>query len=270
MEASSGSVMAAHGKNYNMVEDLNLVSNWLARQDTDIDTSRSSIVVLAGNAVLPVIEHAFHQARELQALLLITGGVGHSTGWLYQAVQQSSRYQHIHTGGRTEASVIGEMAATVAGLPPEQILLECEATNCGENVDFSWRLMQLRGLAPQQLVVVQDPTMQRRTMATFARLKNQVSILPDCVSSPGFVPRLTGQCEDIAFENEATGLWPVNRFIELVMGELPRLYDDNNGYGPAGKGFIAHVPLPEEIMLAWQRLSACEPLRGMLAARKLA
>lgn len=270
METFSGSNRAAWGENHNLIDDINRVSDWLAQRDTDFNTSCSSVIVLAGNAVIPVIEHAFNLALELQATLIITGGIGHSTGWLYQSVQHSTRYQHIHTGGRTEASVIGEMATTVAGLPPEQILLECEATNCGENVDFTWRLMQLRSLAPEQLIVVQDPTMQRRTMATFARLQSQAPALPLRVSSPGLVPRLTLQNGEVAFGNEDTGLWPVNRFIELVMGELPRLYDDNNGYGPAGKGYIAHVPLPGNIMDAWQRLTASEHLQALLAARKLA
>ena len=38
------------------------------------------------------------------------------------------------------------------------------------------------------------------------------------------------------------------------MGEIPRLNDDAEGYGPAGKNFIAHVEIPAEIRAAFQRL----------------
>ncbi|WEQ52803.1 hypothetical protein LV478_04460 [Komagataeibacter oboediens] len=36
----------------------------------------------------------------------------------------------------------------------------------------------------------------------------------------------------------------LERFISLVMGEIPRLRDDENGYGPKGKGFIPHIEIP--------------------------
>ena len=35
--------------------------------------------------------------------------------------------------------------------------------------------------------------------------------------------------------------------LELLFGEVIRLRDDENGYGPRGKGFIVHVEVPEEI-----------------------
>lgn len=30
-------------------------------------------------------------------------------------------------------------------------------------------------------------------------------------------------------------------------GEIPRLRDDVNGYGPKGKKFIAHVNIPDKV-----------------------
>jgi hypothetical protein len=38
------------------------------------------------------------------------------------------------------------------------------------------------------------------------------------------------------------------------MGEIPRLRDDKDGYGPQGRGFIAHVDVPGHIEAAWSRL----------------
>lgn len=59
--------------------------------------------------------------------------------------------------------------------------------------------------------------------------------------------------------SQQQGVWEVDRFISLLLGEIPRLRDDANGYGPAGKGFIDHVDIPEEVEGAWTRLSQHYP-----------
>jgi hypothetical protein len=38
------------------------------------------------------------------------------------------------------------------------------------------------------------------------------------------------------------------------MGEMTRLNDDEDGYGPAGKGFIGHVKIPNHVIGSWRRL----------------
>lgn len=38
------------------------------------------------------------------------------------------------------------------------------------------------------------------------------------------------------------------------MGEIPRLRDDADGYGPNGRGFIAHVDIPPEVEAAFAEL----------------
>ena len=38
------------------------------------------------------------------------------------------------------------------------------------------------------------------------------------------------------------------------LGEIPRLTDDLNGYGPKGKGYIAHVDIPEKVRAAFEEL----------------
>lgn len=58
----------------------------------------------------------------------------------------------------------------------------------------------------------------------------------------------------LAYEKEIWGMWEINRYISLLMGEIPRLSDDENGYGPKGKGFIAHVDIPLEVRNAFNEL----------------
>ena len=58
------------------------------------------------------------------------------------------------------------------------------------------------------------------------------------------------------------GLWPVTRYLGLLLGELPRLQDTPEGYGPRGKDFISHVTFPPEILDAWRQLREDVHCRG--------
>jgi hypothetical protein len=49
-------------------------------------------------------------------------------------------------------------------------------------------------------------------------------------------------------------MWPVDRYVTLLMGEVPRLTDDANGYGPAGRGYTAHVDVPPQVRRAYTHL----------------
>lgn len=53
----------------------------------------------------------------------------------------------------------------------------------------------------------------------------------------------------------------MNRYLELVMGEIPRIRDDQNGYGPKGRDIIPHVNIPAEVEQAYSRLCDAIPNR---------
>jgi len=54
-------------------------------------------------------------------------------------------------------------------VPRENILVEPNSTNTGENVQFTRRLLEERGLDPHKFIVVQKPYMERRAFATIRR-----------------------------------------------------------------------------------------------------
>ncbi|MDH2692737.1 hypothetical protein QDX80_23695, partial [Escherichia coli] len=60
--------------------------------------------------------------------------------------------------------------------------------------------------------------------------------------------------QELAYESDIFGMWDVERYITLLMGEIPRLSDDGDGYGPLGKNFIAHVDVPNEVKTAFLEL----------------
>jgi hypothetical protein len=65
-----------------------------------------------------------------------------------------------------EADRFAEIAVSL-GVPRERILIENRSTNTGENVTFTKRLLEERGIDPQTFIVVQKPYMERRSYATF-------------------------------------------------------------------------------------------------------
>lgn len=86
---------------------INTVGRWLAQNDfTGNITVQSDCVILAGNAVIPTIDAACRIAKEQQVPLLISGGIGHSTRFLYDAIAQHPRYNIIRTTGRAEAAIL--------------------------------------------------------------------------------------------------------------------------------------------------------------------
>lgn len=59
---------------------------------------------------------------------------------------------------------------------------------------------------------------------------------------------------ELVFTEEIQGMWDMDRYISLLMGEIPRLTDNSEGYGPKGKNYIAHVDIPPEVQKAFEDL----------------
>lgn len=248
----------------------NRVGEWLAQNDfpTPPVNAEADLVVLAGNAVIPTIDAACRLAAENRTLL-ISGGIGHSTTFLYAAVARHPRYNTLRTTGRAEAAILADIAHQFWNIPHERIVVEARSTNCGENARFTRDMIEQQGIASRDAIVVQDPTMQRRTMATFTHVWQNVADAPRWHSYPGYLPVLCNTDNGLTFTDEAQSVWPVERYLSLLLGELPRIQDDENGYGPRGKGFIAHVDMPGEVLAAWQTLREDALLREALSSRSL-
>jgi Uncharacterized conserved protein len=267
-----GSLMLTHFPplNDDTLHAVNRIGEWLAQNDfpTPPVNVDADLVVLAGNAVIPTIDAACQLAAENRTLL-ISGGIGHSTTFLYAAIARHPRYNILRTTGRAEASILADIAHQFWNIPHERIVIEERSTNCGENASFTRETMAQRGITCRNGIVVQDPTMQRRTMATFAKVWQDEPDAPKWSSYPGYLPVLQNGNLSVTFAGQANDVWPVERYLSLLLGELPRLQDDENGYGPRGKGFIAHVDIPEDVHNAWQILTQDRLLREALTSRSL-
>ena len=228
--------------------DEALIGRYLARRDP-IDRP-VDLVVLMGSAVLESVEVAAELYREgVAPRIVVSGGIGHSTRHLEAAVRR--RRLNVETSGRPESHVFRELLKQY-GVAPEAIVVEDRSTNCGENADFTRQLID----EPASLLLIQDPTMQRRTHACFER---SFADLPGTalISHAPLIPWI-GR-DHVSSGPARPEVWSRVRFRSLILGEIRRLRDDAEGYGPRGKNFIDHIEVPADVLTAYAKLATAYP-----------
>ena len=95
--------------------------------------------------------------------------------------------------------------------------------------------------------------MQRRMDAGLRKFAEDDLLIINYASYRAFV---TAESGELAYSERIQGMWDMDRYVNLLMGEIPRLKDDENGYGPNGKDFIAHVDIPGTVLEAFDRLKS--------------
>lgn len=241
------------------VAALNIIITWLARRDVpDAAAAKADAMLLLGG--IPSAPYADAVAAAFAAgaapSVMLVGGAGHSTQRLRDAVAAEARFAGIATAGRAEAAILRDVLTQRLGVPAEAIgLVEAASTNCGNNASYALRdLRAAGGPLPSRVLLVQDALMQRRSHESFAHEWRGAGV--EFVSWTPFVPLLRAEPaapERVAFVDGAhAAMWPMRPFLDLVMGEVPRLRP--TGYGPEGAGFIGHVDVPPAVEAAFARL----------------
>ncbi|MDQ1484763.1 MAG: hypothetical protein QOJ62_456 [Actinomycetota bacterium] len=242
--------------------DLDHIARFLARRDVPELTVRelrvpADVVVLAGTSVLAATEVVAAALREgVAPMVLIAGGVGHSTPHLIAAIRSHPTYRAIATADRSEAAILADVLSGYLGIDRAAFLIEDRSTNCGENAAFSRDVLDANGIGSRSLVLVQDPTMQRRTHAAFERAWSDRPTTR-IVSFAPFVPQARHGV--VSADGRPPAVWAYDRFVSLVLGEIRRLRDDEHGYGPNGANFLDHVDLPSGVQAAHERLVSAFP-----------
>ncbi|WP_413733555.1 YdcF family protein [Sodalis sp. RH21] len=239
------------------IDNLNILASWLAGNDVSCtDTLQADMAILAGHAILPNIEGAFEYVARTGMFMLLSGGIGHSTVLLKDALSTSPRYGTIQITPESEAGMLAEVAVQAFGIDREKLLIEDRSRNCGENAAFSLKTLQKRRIFPERIVLIQDPLMQRRTTATFEHEWRKAGFKTHFISWPVFIPQLVleGGKPVIKGANNPSKLWTPERYVSMIMGEVRRLRDAPDGYGPQGTGFISHIDIPHNVEKSWQSL----------------
>jgi uncharacterized SAM-binding protein YcdF (DUF218 family) len=201
--------------------------------------AKASAIVCLGSNDPRVAERAadlFLQGRA--PLLLFSGGEGALTKGLY--------------GGLSEAAYFAQVAVA-RGVPAGAILTEGASTNTGENIRFSRALLEARGVAPDALILVQKPFMERRTLATFLAQWGAPPLPAFFVTSPQIPLR------EYAREGAPQGLG-LRDVIEVMAGDLQRI-----AVYPR-RGFQAFQEIPVEVWAALRLLAREGFTRHLLRA----
>lgn len=222
---------------------------------------KADVFVLFGGSILEggkVLAEAMK--AQIAETYIIVGGAGHTTETLRETVRQNcaeagiegiERIEGIETETKdlTEAEIFNRYIKKVYDLQADY--LECESTNCGNNITLLLELMHKNHIKCDSIILAQDATMQHRMSAA---LKKYVSDEMLIINYATYQVQVIEKEDELIYEKQPLGMWDMDRYITLLMGEIPRLRDDENGYGPKGKNFIRHVDIPKEVNHAFEEL----------------
>lgn len=108
----------------------------------------------------------------------------------------------------------------------------------------------------ESILLIQDATMQLRMDVT---LRKYISSDVTIINYPAYEVEVTSSDNQLRYSSVIAGMWDTERYISLLMGEIPRLTDNLTGYGPKGKDFLVHIDIPENITASYEVLKEIFP-----------
>lgn len=240
---------------------INTLSAFLGRRDVPELTqealrsaygfSQADVMVLFGGSIIAggdVLAQAIK--NNIAKTYVIVGGVGHTTQALRDTVQKL--YPEIQTQDKCEAEIFQAYLQYRYKLKADY--LETGSTHCGNNITNLLALLEDNAVPCENIILCQDATMQLRMCATLRKYRPDLRI----INFASYKARIT---PDLTFSGSIPGMWPIDRFVSLLMGEVKRLTDTPDGYGPKGRDFISHIDIPKKVEEAYVDLLAhdCRP-----------
>jgi hypothetical protein len=239
-------------------ECINILGEFCGRRDIPELTNdelikkynieQADLMVLFGGSIMcggDVLAEAMK--HNIAKKYVIVGGAGHTTETL--RIRMHQEFPEIETAGLPEAKIFAAYLKYKYNVKPD--FIECNSTNCGNNITYLLDLLKENGIAFSTIVLAQDATMQLRMDAG---LRKYVSVDVTIINYAVYCANVIVKAGELTYENDIKGMWEINRYMTLLMGEIPRLSDDATGYGPKGKDFIAHVSIPSEVRKAFEEL----------------
>ncbi len=187
------------------------------------DLSHADAILVLCSHDTAVAERGAQLFLDLWApLLIFSGGLGVITSRIWDE-PEADQFAHV---------------AVALGVPRGKILIENQSTNTGENVRFTRRMLEARGIPARRFIVVQKPYMERRSYATFKKVWPEAEVV---VTSPQ-VPFDSYLTE---YSNEALSPEDV---VGIMVGDLQRIR-----IYPA-KGFQIPQHIPDDVWAAYEEL----------------
>lgn len=236
-----------------IAHQINTLANFLGPRDVaeltpsafqkTIGQAQVDVCALFGGSIIAGVDVIAEAIRQQVAkYYVIVGGYGHTTEKLFTQVAQ--RYPAV-TPVESEAELFSQVLQLKYGLSVDA--LETKSTNCGNNISNLLALVTEHGWPCESVLLMQDATMQLRMHKTLSQTAPDIQVVD-------YATYQVKVSEDLQFITAPEGMWSLHHYLTLLCGELPRLRDDAQGYGPKGKGYLAHVDIPEQVENAWQAL----------------
>ncbi|KAM0185734.1 hypothetical protein ACHAPA_011976 [Fusarium lateritium] len=234
------------------------------------------VIVLCASAILAIPEAVFEwavqeqarpDARQRNTVLVLCGGIGPCTSFVYDAIKSSKKYSQIYNdvNGKPEGQVLKTMAERFYKLDvdkPEyqslsgnglRILVSDRSTNCGADAAETRKVLEGNGIySPRSMVVVQDPAMSSRTVSSFSKVyedqEAHISSWPRLKS--GSLPRK----EKSQDKNMPKELWSMDRFLDRIMGDTSRVQSKNLKANSS-------IDIPNEVEEAWSTMMHKDSLK---------
>ena len=241
-----------------IAKSINLLGEFLGKRDMDelsreklkekYGVDQADVMVLFGGSILAggdVLAQAIKD--KVAKKYIIVGGAGHTTETLRQQVHRE--YPQIETDNLTEAEIFQGYLKNVHDCAADE--LETQSTNCGNNITYLLELLRRKEIPFKSIILTQDASMQNRMDAGLRKYAAEDITI---INYAAYAVEIRENDEELDYVRKPHGMWTVERYVDLLMGEIPRLTDDLNGYGPQGKGYIAHVDIPKEVITAFEEL----------------
>lgn len=243
-----------------IANDINLLSEFCGKRDINklskdelmkhFGISCADVLILFGGSILEGCNVCGEGMKSgIAKELILVGGEGHTTEALRQVIKKEC--PEIQTANKTEAVLMGEYLNLKYNI--KDYYLETKSTNCGNNVTYVLELLKENNIKAKNIIIIQDSTMQQRMDAGFRKYSDDINI----INYAPYKAKVVVKNDKLAFEeSNILGMWNLEKYISLLMGEIPRLHDDENGYGPNGTDYIAHVHVPSDVLKAFENLKA--------------
>ena len=241
----------------NLADQINILADFCGVRDIDelssealskkYNFAQADIMVLFGGSILAGGD-VFAEAMKNQIAkkYIIVGGAGHTTEML--RLKMKELYPCIDAANMSEAELFNEYIFERYNLRADY--LECDSTNCGNNITYLLDLIDREQINCQSMILTQDSTMQRRMTAGLKKYRPEIL----AINFAAYRAKVMNNGSELTYDTEILGMWNIERYVTLLLGEIPRLTDDVNGYGPKGKDFIAHVDIPQKIQAAFDEV----------------
>lgn len=216
--------------------------------------TQADVFVLFGGSILAggdLLAQAI-QAKVAKKYIIV-GGAGHTTPRLRQQMAPYLPNQSLEQ--LSEAELFSAYLQQKYQLTVDY--LETKSTNCGNNITYLLALLAQQQLPHQTMILAQDASMQRRMAAGLHKYAPEVQI----INYATYQVQVQTKADQLVFDQIPLGLWSMSEYITLLLGEIPRLRNDPNGYGPKGQNFIAPVSVPAAVQTAFETLAAEFPDR---------